>query len=249
MPRWVRWIPLGLVLALALGACARYNNAPVESRASPWHRVAAPTYHIVKRGDTLYEIAWRYRLDYRKLATWNGIREPYLIYPGQRLLLHPPTRSTRAGSAPTHALRKPVSGTRIPPASRVTHASRKPHRLHWVWPARGQVVQRFVAGSRLNQGIHIAGQLGQAIRTAESGKVVYAGSGLRGYGKLIIVKHNNNYFSAYGFNRKLLVKDKQRVARGQRIAEMGKGPDGRPLLHFEIRRAGKPVNPLRLLPR
>ena len=121
--------------------------------------------------------------------------------------------------------------------------------MKWLWPSQGKVVQRFKQGDRTRQGIRIAGKSGQPIIAAESGKVVYTGSGLPGYGKLIIVKHNKNYLSAYGFNRKLLVKDGDQVVRGARIAEMGQSADGKPLLHFEIRRRDKPLDPMKLLPR
>jgi lipoprotein NlpD len=121
--------------------------------------------------------------------------------------------------------------------------------LKWAWPTKGKVVQTFVAGDRTRQGIRIAGTAGQPILAAEAGKVVYTGSGLPGYGKLIIVKHNKNYLSAYGFNRKLLVKDGDQVARGARVAEMGQSTDGKTMLHFEIRRRDKPLDPLKRLPR
>jgi lipoprotein NlpD len=111
------------------------------------------------------------------------------------------------------------------------------------------VVQTFVAGDRTRQGVRIAGRLGQEVVAAEGGKVVYSGSGLPGYGQLIIIKHNKNYLSAYGFNRKILVRDGDQVARGDRVGEMGQAADGKPLLHFEIRRSDTALDPLRLLPR
>ncbi len=252
----------GLLLVgfvLGLPGCASYNKAPVESRG---HHGSArsktrPAVYIVRRGDTLFEIAWRYNLDYRRLARWNAIRRPYTIYPGQRLRLYPSRAVVASRARPPHA-KKPsvVPHKPKPPVRRVkkprkTPTANKPvheRKLHWRWPVKGQLVQRFEPGSQVSKGIRIAGRAGQAIHTAESGKVVYAGSGLRGYGKLIIIKHNNNYLSAYGFNRKLLVKDKQKVTKGQKIAEMGTAPDGRAMLHFEIRREGKPVDPLAFLP-
>lgn len=121
--------------------------------------------------------------------------------------------------------------------------------LHWLWPTRGSVVQTFRKGDRTRQGIRIAGKVGQSVLAAESGRVVYTGSGLPGYGKLIIIKHNKNYLSAYGFNRKLLVNDGKKVVKGEQVAEMGRSADGKALLHFEIRRRDTPLNPLKLLPR
>jgi lipoprotein NlpD len=111
------------------------------------------------------------------------------------------------------------------------------------------VVQTFLPGDRTRQGIRIAGRYGQEVVAAESGKVVYSGSGLPGYGQLIIIKHNKNYLSAYGFNRKILVRDGDQVARGERVGEMGRSADGKPLLHFEIRRSDAALDPLPLLPR
>ena len=121
--------------------------------------------------------------------------------------------------------------------------------LRWGWPANGRVVATYDARAPLAQGIRIAGRVGDSIRAAESGKVVYSGSGLIGYGRLIIVKHNDNYLSAYGHNREILVSEGDQVTKGQQIAKMGTAGDGGPLLHFEIRRNGKPVNPARYLPK
>ena len=122
-------------------------------------------------------------------------------------------------------------------------------KLVWRWPVSGKIVSRFKAGDPLRKGIKIKGNSGKAILAAESGKVVYSGSGLIGYGRLIIVKHNDNYLSAYGHNRKILVKEGDRVTKGKKIAEMGTANNGIAMLHFEIRRDGRPVDPLRLLPR
>ena len=119
----------------------------------------------------------------------------------------------------------------------------------WGWPVKGRIVSSFKAGDPLRKGIKIAGRSGKSILAAESGKVVYSGSGLIGYGRLIIVKHNDNYLSAYGHNRKILVKEGDRVTKGKKIAEMGTANSGDPMLHFEIRRDGRPVDPIRLLPR
>jgi lipoprotein NlpD len=121
--------------------------------------------------------------------------------------------------------------------------------LRWSWPTDGQVESTFSASDPARKGIKVAGTAGQPIRSAEAGNVVYSGSGLIGYGRLIIIKHNDKYLSAYGHNRKLLVKEGDRVTKGERIAEMGVSNTGHAVLHFEIRRDGEPVDPLRLLPR
>jgi lipoprotein NlpD len=122
-------------------------------------------------------------------------------------------------------------------------------KLRWQWPTKGKVIQSFSSKDPNRKGIKLAGYAGEAVYASEAGKVVYSGSGLIGYGMLIIVKHNNDYLSAYGHNRKLLVKEGDQVKRGMRIAEMGKNGSGQAMLHFEIRRNGNPINPVALLPR
>ncbi len=209
-------------------------------------------YYRVRRGDTLFSIAWRANRDFRQLARWNNIQPPYVIYVGQSIRLNPvgPSRQLRSGSS-AGVSRK----SRTRPAETTRRAGRAQtgamHRgiLHWQWPAWGKVVSTFKSGDPLHKGVKIAGHAGDPVRAAEAGKVVYSGSGLIGYGRLIIIKHNDKYLSAYGHNRKLLVTQNQQVTKGQKIAEMGTANDGRVLLHFEIRRDGQPVNPLALLPR
>ena len=147
---------------------------------------------------------------------------------------------------PPHA--KPASAAAVPAESAAADAASS-RELRWGWPASGRVVATYDAKEPLAQGIKISGRAGDSIRAAESGKVVYSGSGLIGYGRLIIVKHNDNYLSAYGHNREILVSEGDQVTKGQQIAKMGTAGDGGPLLHFEIRRNGKPVNPARYLPK
>ena len=137
-------------------------------------------------------------------------------------------------------------GKRI--VNRLTAATNKSSEI-WKWPSRGKLIGRFSHGERVNKGIDIGGILGEAVRSARSGKVVYAGSGLTGYGKLIIVKHSEDYLSAYAHSNRILVKEGDVVSAGQRIAEMGSSGTNRTMLHFEIRKSGKPVNPLKLLPK
>jgi len=300
-------LALALCLPLLwLTGCVSNIPAPVENRdqggsaASRSIPEGVETYTVGK-GDTMYSIAWRYGLDYQKLANWNGIDSSYRIYPGQQLRLQPggeestviaaapqpevskpeplPGSTTTSRPASQAAASKPAPQSKPKPASKPAAAkptkktppakpkpqvaAKKPKpkpkpkpapatgggKLKWAWPTKGKVVQTFVAGDRTRQGIRIAGKAGQPILAAEAGKVVYTGSGLPGYGKLIIVKHNKNYLSAYGFNRKLLVKDGDQVAKGERVAEMGQSTDGKTLLHFEIRRRDKPLDPLKRLPR
>jgi lipoprotein NlpD len=261
-------------LLLSLLGCTASWQAPVESRvprpaqpATPERSLKGVDVYRVVRGDTLYGIAWRSGIDYRNIARWNRLEPPYRIYVGQRLRLvapatparrqHAPPRRPRPvqeSPAPQVATAKPVPASKpAPPAAPApAKPSPPPARttgLAWAWPAQGRIVAGFDADTPLRQGIRIGGRAGDSIRAAESGKVVYSGSGLIGYGRLIIVKHNDNYLSAYGHNRELLVREGDQVAKGQQIARMGTVGDGSPLLHFEIRRNGKPVNPTRYLPK
>lgn len=203
---------------------------------------------VVRKGDTIYSIAFRHGLDYRRLARWNGIRSPYTIYPGQRLSLKP----GKAPKATTPPPRQVASASPVKPAkaSSPAKADKAPvpaagGPLRWRWPTNGTLL---VAFKQDGKGIDIGGRAGQPIVSAAAGKVVYSGSGLVGYGRLIIIKHNNNYLSAYGHNKKLLVKEGDSVKAGEQIALMGYANAHQAKLHFEIRRDGNPVNPERYLP-
>jgi len=178
-------------------------------------------------------------MDYRSLAEWNKIPAPYLIKPGQRLVLVEPSRPYRKNT--TTPKTKNVQ-SKPKPDSATTPASGK----GWVWPVEGPVLRQFSA-AKGSKGIDIGGSNGTSIRASAGGRVVYAGSGLRGYGKLIIVKHDEVYLSAYAHNSKLLVEDGATVIKGQQIALMGKTGTDRIKLHFEIRQRGKPVDPLKYL--
>lgn len=191
--------------------------------------------HIVRRGETLYSIAWRYGKDPDALARWNRLGDGSLIYPGQVIRLTPPSGSTpRSASTSGHGRALPTIPTEPPPA--------------WGWPTDGRVGVEFGGRPGSGTGVLIDGRAGQPILAAAPGRVVYAGGGLIGYGQLIILKHNETYLSAYGYNAKLLVKEGQTINKGQQIATMGEGPERRPRLHFEIRRNGQPVNPKEYLP-
>ncbi|HET6725784.1 MAG TPA: peptidoglycan DD-metalloendopeptidase family protein [Gammaproteobacteria bacterium] len=206
--------------------------------------------YVVQRDDTLYSIAWHFDLDYRDLAKWNNIPPPYRIYVGEKLVL---SRSKAPYSAPATA---PASSSGevasdVSPSPSTTvdeHDSSHPV-SGWQWPAQGQVITRFDADKLDAKGINIAGRFGEPVRAAADGRVVYSGSGLVGYGQLIIIKHNNHYLSAYAHNRKRLVKEGDEVKAGDEIGTMGQGNDGKALLHFEIRYNGKPVDPQHYLPR
>lgn len=207
-----------------------------------------PATYTVKRGDTLYSIAFRHKLDYKELARWNRIGRDYVIHPGQTLRLSPPGKSASPpkSSAPSQA--------KIPPGLPRDSAGRAPSiaqpfvaPVQWQWPVSGGTA---TLTSRPNggYGLTIVGKLGDDVRAAGSGRVVYTGSGLLGYGQLVIVKHNETYLSAYGHLQSVTVQEGDAVAAGQRIATMGNGPQGSPQLYFEIRIDGTPGNPLSLLP-
>lgn len=336
-------------LAAALAGCASSSKAPVIDRAGgaapavaseapaapgalalPSLPDARPETYTVKPGDTLYSIALNAGLDYRELASWNGITDPGVIRVGQMLQLRPPSSDVQvnplagSGSIEARPLESPPLQARpldqggspsagvgastlkttpkvrkLPyseenlaairensaaPAPAIAKAEPKPEpreakvdpklapkpepkpellkpeprpaqnpelaaepdRVDWAWPVTGKVLAGFSEAT--NKGVDIAGKLGDAVFASASGRVVYSGQGLRGYGKLIIIKHNNTYLSAYAHNNNLLVREGQTVVKGQKIAEMGNSDAASPKLHFEIRRMGKPVDPLKFLP-
>ncbi|WPP01060.1 peptidoglycan DD-metalloendopeptidase family protein [Pseudomonas sp. HR96] len=292
----------GLVLALTLVGCAsapsngvrvvdRSNggatgSAPARAAAAttPQRPMVTTGQYVVRRGDTLYSIAFRYGWDFKALAERNRIAPPYTLYLGRVIRFDggsgtapaaaPRTEiaaapgststvtssSTPSSSLKTTVIRRPIvaapavaTGTPVPSSTVAPSTNPVPagERLagNWAWPANGTLIGKFASNGSLNKGIDIAGDLGQPVFAASDGSVVYAGSGLRGYGELIIIKHGDTYVSAYGHNRRLLVREGQQVKVGQTIAEMGSTGTDRVKLHFEIRRQGKPVDPLQFLPR
>ena len=213
-----------LAIALALVAC---SSAPPKPSGT----------YTVKRGDTLYSIAKRHGLDYRDLARWNGIGRDYRIYPGQVLRLNPNARASAASPRPPVTPSRPAQPKNTPSPA-----------IPWQWPVDGGVVT-LTERPNGGHGLTITGRLGQEIRAASSGRVVYLGTGLRGYGQLLIIKHSDAYLSAYGHTQTASVKEGDTVVIGQRIATMGAGPQGVPMLYFEIREQGAPTNPLNFLPK
>ena len=200
-----------------------------------------PEYYVVQPQDTLYSIAWRNGLDYRDLAEWNHIGPDYRIAVGERLILRQtgavPRRPARRGGAPG-APRAP--GPRPGPAATPGAPPQAAAAHQWVWPT--DVIgrpQRLVNG-----GLLLRGKLGQAVRAAAAGHVVYTGSGIRGFGLLVIIKHDANLLSAYAYNSAVLVREDQDVAAGQAIARMGMGSHQIPTLYFEIRSNGRTVDPI-----
>jgi lipoprotein NlpD len=208
----------------------------------------APQTYVVQPQDTLYSIAWRHDLDYRALARWNGIGADYRISVGQVLSLRPATpplettapakRTPPPGAAaPSGA---PVPPGAVPPSVPMAPSGQAPASARWMWPTSVLQSPHAVAGG----GILLQGILGQPVRAACSGRVVYVGSGIRGYGNLIIIKHDENFLSAYAHTREVAVHEGQEVLRGQVMAQMGVGPHQSAALYFEIRLNGKPVDPL-----
>lgn len=228
-----------------------------------------PRVHVVQPGETLSRIAAAYGLDHRELARWNRLPDPDFIYVGQRIRLLPPSDARRPAAAGASASIPRRDGLRSAapaepreraagqPSSRPSISVSRPSAIHaaapvsgrWRWPASGPLIGRFGSSRGIATGIAIGGQVGEPVEAAAGGRVVYAGSGLIGYGQLVIIRHDELYLSAYGHNRRLLVEQGDSVEQGQKVAEMGLGPDGRPRLHFEIRREGSPVDPLAYLPR
>jgi lipoprotein NlpD len=188
--------------------------------------------YVVRPQDTLYSIAWRYGLDFRDLARWNNLGPDFRITVGETLILAP---SASSAAAPKRPPPSPNSPIRTAPSV---------SGLAWQWPTDRSGAPLPVPSG----GILLSGQVGQEVRAAAAGRVVYSGSGIRGYGNLIIIKHGENLLSAYAHNRDSLVREGQEVARGEAIGHMGEGAPNKPVLYFEIRRNGKPVDPLSFLP-
>ncbi|GAB4359341.1 MAG: peptidoglycan DD-metalloendopeptidase family protein [Gammaproteobacteria bacterium] len=249
MPVVVRWLVLCFSFYALAGCSSLYRW---ESSHASGVRIeeGGHSYYIVEEGDTLYSIAFQAGKDYRQIAAWNGIGWPYRIYPSQKLRLSPPPKSppvNRRKPAPRKSSRsdRSAGGSDTRREARIATSTS----VRWQWPVYGPILNNYSKKGNGRNGMSIGGRLGEPVRAAAAGRVVYSGSGLRGYGKLIIIKHNDVYLSAYGHNRKLLVKEGETLQAGQVIAELGDTDADRPMLHFEIRRDGEPVDPRRLLPK
>lgn len=236
---------------LALSGCSealRWDPPPDQpgaaGRSAPAARPSGNV-HVVRPGETLYAIAFRYGLEHRELARLNNLGDGSLIYPGQEIRLGGATRGAQPGAAAQGSSAARPPGAAAPAA---TTGSGRPLSGGWQWPTAGAVVARYGQSPQTQSGIQIGGIKGQPVVAAADGEVVYSGRGLIGYGALLIIKHDASWLSAYGHNDSLLVEEGARVSAGQRIATMGEGPGRRPLLHFEIRRNGDPVDPLVQLP-
>ncbi len=269
-------LSLLMLSSVLIGCSGNSSKAPVVDRSHAakqrqYNPVTTGQY-VVKRGDTLYSIAFRFGWDWKALAARNNIYSPFVIVPGQVIRFSNSGQTAVVAKAPINtkkapvsarapvavAAKKPVAVTQTKPvvaAKPVTPVTTTKQTMaagqqgKWLWPANGTLVGMFSSNTSLNKGIDIAGQLGQPIVATADGSVVYAGSGLRGYGELVIIKHNDTFISAYGHNRRLLVNEGQVVKAGQQIAEMGSTGTEQVKVHFEIRRQGKPVDPMQYLPK
>jgi lipoprotein NlpD len=263
MLRALMWAFAVLVAAFALSGCSSKGKlAPFDDHSIGGARGAVrvlpgaenagkPGYYTVKPGDTLIRIAMDNGQSGRDIARWNNLSNPNLIETGQVLRVAPPTQdvaAVRPSSAPAVASSPNAAAVTAPVASAPV-ASATPavpeDAVSFQWPARGNLISGFDESK--NKGLDIGGKVGDPVMAAADGRVVYAGAGLRGYGNLIIIKHNNTYLTAYAHNQTLLVKEDQVIKRGQKIAEMGNSDADQVKLHFEIRRQGKPVDPAKYL--
>jgi len=224
-------------------AAARSRDADIAyaggERGDGWIRA--------EKGDTLYAISRSTGVTVDELVRLNDLQEPYTILPGQ--IIH-----TRSSSAPARSTAGSAADDRAPVTTtskavpKTQDGAAWPKTVSWRKPATGKIVKRFKRGAADAKGIDIAGKQGAPILAAAGGQVVYSGDGLISYGNLIIIKHNRQFLSAYAYNQKLLVKEGEKVNAGQRIALMGSKDKSGPMLHFEIRKNGKPVDPLKYLP-
>lgn len=227
-----------------------------------------PGYYTVKPGDALIRIGLEHGQNWRDLVKWNGLDNPNVIEVGQVLRVVPPgvdagavtargvaaakveSRPLDAKSAASGTAAGGASNAASAPASTAaaaaTQAREGDEDVNWAWPAAGNLLAGF--DEARNKGLAIGGKAGDPVLAAADGRVVYAGAGLRGYGNLVIIKHNGTYLTAYAHNQTLLVKEDQAVRRGQKIAEMGSSDADQVKLHFEVRRQGKPIDPAKLLP-
>jgi lipoprotein NlpD len=267
---------LVLIMVLAINGCSsRSKPAPVvdvQGSLPLSQRIKQSVKgneYIVKKGETLYSIAWRADVDVRTLANINNISAPYNIYPAQKLFLskkssQPSKTIVKSKSFRTtepKVIKKPIAQKKKQEYGgnvterKVSKKAQQPKTAFsqkirkWRWPAKGKVIQQFSTAKQGNKGIDIAGRRGDSVKATADGKVVYAGDALQGYGQLVIVKHNDDYLSAYAHNDRILVKEQQVVKAGQVIAKMGDTDAERIMLHFEVRFRGKSVNPMKYLPK
>ena len=248
---------------LLLAACSQPPIVPVED-----HSFSKPkkTIHIAGSGDTLYSIAFLSGLDYKEVAAWNNIVDPYLINRGQKISLIKPKNYKKSDASSNDVIRPIESQPKAieieQPESQIVKVNPQPNSAEtkpansnfipfnnsWRWPIASMNIVNYKKSSQ-NHGLDIISSHGVAVKASAAGKVVYAGNSLKGYGNLVIIKHNETYLSAYAHNQSLNVKEGDLIAQGQKIAEVGSSDAKQAKLHFEIRKNGKPISPLGLLPK
>ncbi|MDP7482609.1 MAG: peptidoglycan DD-metalloendopeptidase family protein [Arenicellales bacterium] len=243
-------ILLTFSLLVFMVSCAKPTTVTIIDQSVGSNR---GIYHIVQRGESLYIIAWANGLDYRDLVKWNKLKNPDLITVGQKIMMSSTASRVSTRSFSTSAKSK-SSGSANSTNGKASSSIKKRENTgskkikRWQWPAAGKIVD-YYSVAKGKKGIDISGSLGSPVRAASSGMVVYAGTGLRGYGKLVILKHSSDYLSAYAHNSSIIVHEGDSVSSGQKIALMGQSESKEVKLHFEIRYDGKPINPLSVLPK
>ena len=262
---------LGMALMLALtllditGCSSRpLTRAPVEERSDGKSSASTtvdgkplpalpgaanagkPGYYTVKPGDTIMQVGRNSNQNWRDIVRWNNLDSPNQIEVGQVLRVAPPEGTAVATPVNLGAVATTPKPVVLPPVAAPSQPVAPEDDIAWMWPSNGALIAGF--DEVKNKGLKIAGKLGDPVLAAADGRVVYSGSGLRGYGNLVILKHNETYLTAYAHNQTLLVKEDQTVRKGQRIADMGSSDADKVMLHFEVRRQGKPVDPAKYLP-
>jgi lipoprotein NlpD len=243
-----------VAVIMLLAGCGSYS-APIPVINKSPDRTIPEAYQVIQ-GDSIYNISWAFGVDYLDIAEWSELKPPYSLQPGQVVYLKKPeVKSTGLASASNQA-QQPVVVKKLPDKQPVRVAATAPASSpkvtfsaspeKWNWPAEGKLVGRFSPGNGSN-GIQIEGISGSPVKATAAGEVVYVGEGLRGYGKLIIVKHSEQYLSAYAHNREIMVEESQAIQSGQQIATMGSSGTESTMLHFEIRKDGKPMDPMKFL--
>jgi lipoprotein NlpD len=248
------------IIALTVGMTGCINSREfisTEEKFSKSQKVSG--FHIVEKGDTLFSIAWAHGWDYQELASANSISRPYTIYTGQKIDISNSARYKKSPKVRSVGKSTKVTKKRKETATRPIQRNNKPvskpktayrtNKSDWQWPANGSILEGFSTKNSQNKGIDIVGKKGESVSAAAAGQVVYAGKGLRGYGNLVIIKHDETYLSAYAHASRILVREKEKIKAGQVIAEIGSTGTDRVKLHFEIRKNGRPVDPLRYLPK
>ena len=257
---------VAMMVAALAGCASQQGSAPVVDRTAragapqppPVTKASAPTprtlpedHYEVKRGDTLYSIALEHGVDYRELAQWNGLDDPTRIRVGQVLRVKPEesrvqvSRANIGGRLESRPLEAPAAQPK-PAEPKTVAPTPDGDALKFVWPAKGKVIAAFE--QTRGKGVDIGGKLGDPVVASAKGKVTYVGSGIRGLGKMLIIQHSEQFLTVYAHTSQILVKEQELVERGQKIAEIGTSDTEKPMLHFQIRKSGRPLDPKQFLP-